>query len=144
MENGGKKISFLRRLKTAFIGEAKNPHDRTVFHRMSLIAFFAWVGLGADVLSSSCYGPEEAFLALGSHPYLSLFVAGASVLTVFLISSSYAQIIELFPSGGGGYVVASKLLSPNVGMVAGCALLVDYVLTITISIASGEIGRAHV
>ncbi len=132
-----RKVSFLKSLKTAFIGEAKNPHDRTVFHRMSLIAFFAWVGLGADGLSSSCYGPEEAFLALGGHPYLSLFIAGASVLTVFLISSSYAQIIELFPSGGGGYVVASKLLSPNVGMVAGCALLVDYVLTITISVASG-------
>src|SRR3989338_1974756 len=129
--------SLLKKIRTTFIGEAKNPQDRSVFHRMSLIAFFAWVGLGADGLSSSCYGPEEAFLALGSHPYLSLFIAGASVLTVFLISSSYAQIIELFPSGGGGYVVASKLLSPNVGMVAGCALLVDYVLTITISIASG-------
>jgi len=129
--------SLLKKIRTTFIGEAKNPQDRSVFHRMSLIAFFAWVGLGADGLSSSCYGPEEAFLALGNHPYLSLFIAGASVLTVFLISSSYAQIIELFPSGGGGYVVASKLLSPNVGMVAGCALLVDYVLTITISIASG-------
>ncbi len=137
MEEGPKKNSFLKSLKTAFLGEAKNPNDRTIFHRMSLIAFFAWVGLGADGLSSSCYGPEEAFLALGSHPYLSLFIAGASVLTVFLISSSYAQIIELFPSGGGGYVVASKLLSPNVGMVAGCALLVDYVLTVTISVASG-------
>jgi len=137
VEEGPKKNSFLKSLKTAFLGEAKNPNDRTIFHRMSLIAFFAWVGLGADGLSSSCYGPEEAFLALGSHPYLSLFIAGASVLTVFLISSSYAQIIELFPSGGGGYVVASKLLSPNVGMVAGCALLVDYVLTVTISVASG-------
>ena len=129
--------ALLKKIKTAFIGAAKNPSDRTVFHRMSLIAFFAWVGLGADGLSSSCYGPEEAFLALGGHPYLSLFVAGAAVLTVFLISSSYSQIIELFPSGGGGYVVASKLLSPNVGMVAGCALLVDYVLTVTISVASG-------
>jgi hypothetical protein len=62
--------SLLKKIKTAFIGAAKNPHDRTVFHRMSLIAFFAWVGLGADGLSSSCYGPEEAFLALGGHPYL--------------------------------------------------------------------------
>ena len=129
--------SILKKIKTAFIGAAKNPNDRTVFHRMSLIAFFAWVGLGADGLSSSCYGPEEAFLALGSHTSLSIFIAGAAALTVFLISSSYAQIIELFPSGGGGYLVASKLLSPNLGMVAGCALLVDYVLTITISIASG-------
>jgi amino acid transporter len=48
------------------------------------------------------------------------------------------QIIETFPSGGGSYLVASKLLSPTVGMVAGCALLVDYVLTIAVSIASGS------
>jgi amino acid transporter len=129
--------SWIKRLKTIFIGKAKNPLDRSVFHGMSLIAFFAWVGLGADGLSSSCYGPEEAFLALGNHPFLSIFIAGASALTVFLISASYSQIIELFPSGGGGYLVASKLLSPSVGMISGCALLVDYVLTITISIASG-------
>ncbi len=60
-----------------------------------------------------------------------------TALTVFVISASYTQIIELFPTGGGSYLVAGKLLSPTAGMVAGCALLVDYVLTITISIASG-------
>ncbi len=54
-----------------------------------------------------------------------------------VLSKSYAQVIEMFPSGGGGYVVASKLLTPSLGMVAGCALLIDYVLTISISIASG-------
>ena len=127
----------MRRVKTVVIGQALTPHDQTVFHRLSLIAFFAWVGLGADGLSSSCYGPEEAFLALHKHPYLSIFVALASALTVFIISTSYSQIIELFPTGGGGYLVASKLLSPQVGMVSGCALLIDYVLTITLSIASG-------
>src|SRR5262245_28255176 len=126
-----------KRLKTAVFGEALSPHDHAVFHKLSLIAFFAWVGLGADGLSSSCYGPEEAFLALGTHPYLSLFVALAAAVTVLVISASYSQIIELFPSGGGGYLVASKLLSPTIGMVSGCALLIDYVLTITISIASG-------
>ena len=45
--------------------------------------------------------------------------------------------MELFPTGGGGYLVASKLLSPTLGMVSGCALLIDYVLTIAVSIASG-------
>jgi amino acid transporter len=124
-------------LKNTFIGQAKNPQDQKVFHNLSLIAFFAWVGLGADGLSSACYGPEEAYLALGSHPYLSLFVAIASALTVLLISASYSQIIEVFPSGGGGYLVASKLLSPGIGMVSGCALLIDYILTIAISVASG-------
>jgi amino acid transporter len=105
---------------------------------MSLIAFFAWVGLGADGLSSSCYGPEEAYLALGAgHTHLSIFVAIATVFTVFVISASYSLIIEVFPHGGGGYLVASRLINPNVGMVAGCALLIDYVLTVAISLASG-------
>ncbi len=127
-------LKFIRRL---VIGKAKDPHDRQVFHNMSLIAFFAWVGLGADGLSSSCYGPEEAFMALGEHKYLAVIVAILTALTVLLISASYSQIIELFPTGGGGYLVASKLLNPHLGMIAGCALLIDYVLTIAISIASG-------
>ena len=112
-------FSFLKQL---VIGKAKNPHDQTIFHHMSLIAFFAWVGLGADGLSSSCYGPEAAYLALGEHKFLSIFVALLSALTIFLISTSYSQIIELFPGGGGGYLVASRLLNPTVRMsqVAPC------------------------
>jgi hypothetical protein len=55
---------------------------------------------------------------------------------VFVISASYSQIIELFPTGGGGYLVATKLLGPRSGLVSGSALVVDYMLTITISIAS--------
>jgi amino acid transporter len=58
-------------------------------------------------------------------------------ITVLVISSSYSGIIDEFPSGGGGYVVTSKLLGPTAGAVSGCALLVDYVLTISISIAAG-------
>jgi len=119
------------------IGKSRNPQDSTIFQKISLIAFFAWIGLGADGLSSSCYGPQEAFLALGSHVYLSIFVALGTVFTIFVISTSYSQIVELFPGGGGGYLVASKLLSPTLGMFSGCALLIDYVLTITVSIASG-------
>src|SRR3972149_6292256 len=68
---------------------------------------------------------------------LALFVAAATVLTVFIISGSYAQIIEAFPSGGGGYIVASKLLGEKAGVVSGSALVIDYALTITISVASG-------
>ncbi|MSR88360.1 MAG: APC family permease [Candidatus Margulisbacteria bacterium] len=128
---------FTSYLKHIIIGDAKNPLDRSVFHNLSLIAFFAWVGLGADGLSSCVYGPSEAFIALSHHPYLSIFVALASAITIFVISASYSQIIELFPSGGGGYLVASKLLSPTLGMISGCALIIDYILTITISIASG-------
>lgn len=131
------KPSPLQRVKTLILGGKHNIEDTTLFHKLSLIAFFAWVGLGADGLTSSCYGPEEAFLAFHGHIYLSVFVALMSGITVFVIAASYSQIIELFPSGGGGYLVASKLLSPTAGMVSGSALLIDYVLTITVSVASG-------
>ena len=126
-----------KKLKNIFIGKAHSPHDTKLFHKISLIAFFAWVGIGADGLSSSCYGPQEAFVALQGHMYLGIFVALASALTVFVISASYSQIVEIFPSGGGGYLVASKLLSPRLGMISGCALLIDYMLTITVSVACG-------
>jgi amino acid transporter len=130
-------ISFLRSLKRFLVGGARNPQDPHVFHKLSLIAIFAWIGLGADGLSSSSYGPEEAFRALGGHSHLAIFVALGTALTIFIISASYSHIIELFPTGGGGYLVASKLLSPTIGMVSGCALLVDYILTVTLSISSG-------
>ena len=124
-------------LKDLFIGKGRSLADQHLFHKVSLIAVLAWVGLGADGLSSSCYGPEETFKALGMHTALAPFIALACIATIAIICISYAQIIELFPGGGGGYLVASKLLGPRVGVVSGCALLVDYVLTIAISIASG-------
>jgi hypothetical protein len=128
---------MMNRLTSLIFGEKRDPHAPGVFHKLSLIALFAWVGLGADGLSSSCYGPSEGFLALAGRESFSLLVAVASMVTVFVISAGYMQVIEMFPAGGGGYLVASKLLSPKAGMVAGCALLIDYVLTITISVASG-------
>jgi amino acid transporter len=110
--------------------------DKSLFHHLSLIPFLAWVGLGADGLSSSSYGPEEAFRALGEHPYLAVPLALLMISTVLIISLAYSRIIETFPSGGGGYLVATKLLGPRVGVVSGSALVVDYILTITISIAA--------
>jgi amino acid transporter len=136
MRSSGRK-PLARRLKDLVIGGKHDIDDTSLFHKLTLIAFFAWIGLGADGLSSSCYGPEEAFLALRGHTYLSVFIALMTAGTIFIIAASYSQIIELFPTGGGGYLVASKLLSPKAGMVSGSALLIDYVLTITISVASG-------
>src|SRR5580692_5432429 len=124
-------------LKRIIFGAPKDVKDPHAFHKLSLVALLAWVGLGADGLSSSAYGPDEAYRALGEHTGLAFFLALATAATVFVISYGYSRIIEQFPSGGGGYVVASKLLSPEVGVVSGSALLVDYVLTITISVASG-------
>lgn len=131
------QASLTERLKRIVIGAARKPTEPGVFHKVSLVAFLAWVGLGSDGISSVNYGPQEAFLALQGHTYLALFLAVMTALTVFVISASYTQIIELFPSGGGGYTVVSKLLSPTLGMVAGCALVIDYILTITVSVASG-------
>jgi amino acid transporter len=124
-------------MKNALVGAPLNPMNIKTRHRLTLIALLAWIGLGADALSSSCYGPEEAYLALGVNNHLALFIAAITVITVFIISLGYNQVIELFPGGGGGYKVASQLLHPYAGLVAGAALIVDYVLTIAISVASG-------
>ena len=85
--------------KNVLIGRARNLSDKSLFQQTSLIALFAWVGLGADGLSSSCYGPESAFVALQTHTFLSLFVAAATMLTIIVICTSYSQIIEAFPDG---------------------------------------------
>ncbi len=129
--------SFPSKFKKWVVGPARNLHDPSVGHKISLIAFFAWVGLGADGLSSSAYGPEEAFRNLGPHTYLAVFLVLATAATVFIISYAYSRIIEHFPSGGGGYIVATELLGRSAGVVSGCALFVDYILTITVSIAGG-------
>ncbi len=129
--------TFASRVQRKILGERRDVTDPHALHKISLIAFLAWVGLGADGLSSSAYGPEEAFRALGEHHYLALALAVATGITVLILSASYSSIIAQFPTGGGGYVVASRLLGPRIGVVSGCALVVDYILTITVSIASG-------
>jgi len=130
------ETGMLNKLRRKLFGAPKDITDTHLFHRMSLIPILAWVGLGADGLSSSAYGPEEAFRALGSHTYLALLLGAATALTVFIISYAYSSIIEHFPHGGGGYIVATHLLGEKAGVVSGSALLVDYVLTITVSIAA--------
>ncbi len=130
------ELTISERMKELVIGKPRDLADKSIYHNLSLVAFLAWVGLGADGLSSSCYGPAEAFGDLGEHTYLAVFLALATAMTVCVISMCYSQIIEEFPSGGGGYLVASKLLGPRVGVVAGCALLVGYILTISVSIAA--------
>jgi amino acid transporter len=130
--------NYLHSVKKKIIGKPLDLTDSRTFSHISLIVFFAWVGLGSDALSSSCYGPEEIYKNLSIHTNLSLIVGLLTAFTIFIISTSYSQIIRLFPHGGGGYLVASRLISPKVGMISGCALLIDYVLTISISISSGS------
>ncbi len=130
-------MSFLRSLRNVVIGRPLDPLNVKGREHLALAAFLAWVGLGADGLSSAAYGPQEAFLALGANSDLGLYLALATAVTVFIIALAYNQVIELFPTGGGGYRVTTSLLGPYAGLVAGAALIVDYVLTIAISVASG-------
>jgi len=118
------------------IGAKKNIEDPGIFHKIALIPLLAWIGLGADGVSSSSYGPPEAFVALGEHTYLAVFLALGTAFTVFVISYAYTRIIEHYPAGGGGYIVATHTISQRAGVVSGSALLIDYMLTITVSIAA--------
>jgi len=124
------------KIKRTIIGAPRDIKDPSLFHKLALIPVLAWIGLGADGLSSASYGPEEAFKVLGRHTYLALALAVATALTVFIISYAYTRIIEYFPSGGGGYIVATQTLGEKAGVISGSALLVDYMLTITVSIVS--------
>lgn len=125
-----------QRVRRRVFGPPRDVSDPGIFQKMALVPFFAWIGLGADGLSSSAYGPEEAFRNLAGHEYLAAFVGLATALTVFIIAYTYTRIIERFPHGGGGYIVASKLLGERAGLVSGCALVVDYILTIAVSVES--------
>ncbi|MDD2891204.1 MAG: amino acid permease [bacterium] len=138
MDNDGSEseLTFFTKLRRKIIGAPRDIRDPGIFHKLALIPLLAWIGLGADGLSSSSYGPEAAFRAIGSHTYLALFLALATAITVFIISFAYMRIIEHFPNGGGGYVVATQILGKKTGVVSGCALIIDYILTISVSIAS--------
>lgn len=126
----------IRDLKHRIFGDPKDINDPNIFHKLALIPALAWIGLGADGLSSSSYGPEESFKIVVAHPYIALALAVATALTVFIISYSYAKMIEYFPTGGGGYVIATHTLGEKAGVLSGAALIVDFVLTITVSIAA--------
>src|SRR6185437_8182587 len=95
--------SLTERLRRAVLGAPKDVKDPHAFHKLSLVALLAKVDLGADGLSSSSYGPDEAYRALfdprtGGHTGLAVFLAAATTLTVFIISYGYSRIIKQFPS----------------------------------------------
>lgn len=127
---------MLKTLSRILLGKSQDPMAPESRSNIALIAFLAWVGLGADGLSSSCYGPELGFNALAHYHHLALYLALLTCITIFIIAMSYNQVIELFPNGGGGYKVANKLLGPTAGVISGSALLIDYMLTIVISVVA--------
>lgn len=109
--------SRITRIRRLIIGPPRDVSDPQIFRHVSLVALLAWIGLGADGLSSSAYGPEEAYRTLGPHVHLSIIIVAMTVVTIAVISIAYSNLIQHFPGGGGGYLVATKLLGNRVAMV---------------------------
>jgi amino acid transporter len=95
----------------------------------------------SDALSSVAYAPQEMLLILllGGTAFLAFapWVAGAVVLLLTVVVLSYRQLVKAYPSGGGDYEVARKNIGEVAGLIVASALLVDYVLTVAVSVASG-------
>ncbi|WP_130177634.1 APC family permease [Cryobacterium sp. SO1] len=95
----------------------------------------------SDPLSSVAYAPQELLmiLTLGGLAFLSFapWVAAVVVLLLVVVVASYRQLIKAYPNGGGDYEVASKNLGEKAGLVVASALLVDYVMTVVVSVSSG-------
>ena len=112
----------------------KEKHER-LSKTMGLAVF------SSDPLSSVAYGTEEILFALvlGGTAFLNylLPIAVAIVVLVAIVATSYYQTIHAYSSGGGAYIVAKDNLGDYPGLVAGAALLIDYVLTVTVSISAG-------
>lgn len=129
-------------LKRFIIGRAlrteQAAHER--LSKKTALAVFS-----SDALSSTAYATEEILLVLavaaafgqtGAFKYVIPISIGIAVLLV-IVAISYRQTIHAYPSGGGAYIVAKENLGTNAGLVAGASLLVDYVLTVAVSIAAG-------
>lgn len=117
------------------------PIDTKRMSEERLIKTLALAVFSSDALSSVAYATEEILLILmlaGAGVLgLSLPIAGAIVLLLAIITVSYRQVILAYPSGGGAYIVAKDNLGENAGLVAGASLLIDYVLTVAVSVAAG-------
>jgi hypothetical protein len=95
----------------------------------------------SDPLSSVAYATQEILLVLAlggvAYLYLAPWVAVAVVVLLAVVVVSYRQVVRAYPSGGGSYEVASKNLGASAGLVVAAALLVDYVMTVAVSVAAG-------
>ncbi|HYN67730.1 MAG TPA: amino acid permease, partial [Ornithinibacter sp.] len=95
----------------------------------------------SDALSSVAYAPDEILLTLSlaglGAALLSPWVGVAVVVVLLVVVTSYRQNVHAYPSGGGDYEVATTNLGVNAGLTVASALLVDYVLTVAVSVSSG-------
>ncbi|MHB9093598.1 MAG: APC family permease [Eubacteriales bacterium] len=131
---------MFRSLRKFLLGKpmetARMDHERfSVFKGLAV--------LSSDALSSVAYAGEEILIILVPVIGIASFkfitpISAAIVILLFIVSTSYKQIIDAFPkSSGGAYIVAKEHLSINAGLVAGCALLFDYILTVAVSVSAG-------
>lgn len=97
--------------------------------------------LSSDALSSIAYGPEQVVLVLmtvsAGAIWWSLPIGVVVLILLASLTISYRQVIHAYPQGGGAYMVTSENLSPKAGLIAGGSLLVDYMLTVAVSVSSG-------
>jgi amino acid transporter len=127
--NVSKRILLGRKLRSSQLGETLLPK------RIALPVF------ASDALSSVAYAPDEVFIMLsiaGASAYVWSWKVGLAVVAVMLtVIASYRQNVHAYPSGGGDYEVATVNLGRTAGVTVASALLVDYVLTVAVSISSG-------
>ena len=130
---------FRRRLRTLILGQPLSS-SRVLHERLNKVR--ALPVLSSDALSSVAYATEQIVLVLA--------VAGATAVStdlvpimaviaalIIIVCLSYRQTIKAYPQGGGSYIVAKDNLGPVAGLVAGSALMTDYILTVAVSVASG-------
>ena len=128
-----------RTFKSILIGRpletAEESHQR--LSKLKALAVF-----GSDAISSCAYATEEMLLVLvvagSSALYISQFTALAIGVLLFLIAFSYRQTVYAYPNGGGSYIVSRENLGEIPGLVAASALLIDYILTVSVSIVAGS------
>lgn len=132
---GEEKVDYLKRL---FIGK---PLKSTENDEQKLSRFSALALLSSDALSSIAYGTEQIVVVLvtlsAAAIWYSLPIAVFVIILLISLTLSYRQIIHAYPHGGGAYVVSSENLGKNAGLIAGGSLLVDYMLTVAVSVSAG-------
>lgn len=126
-------------LKRLFIGKPLKSAGNDDEHRLS--KFTALALLSSDALSSIAYGTEQIVVVLVALStaaiWYSLPIAAVVIVLLTSLTLSYRQIIHAYPEGGGAYVVSSENLGKNMGLIAGGSLLIDYMLTVAVSVSAG-------
>lgn len=129
---------MLNQFKRIIIGQPKKNRD---LKNEKISKFKALAILSSDALSSVAYGPEQILITLSVigaiATWYTLPIAGAVLILLAALMMSYRQIIYAYPKGGGAYVVSKSNLGERWGLLAGGSLLVDYILTVAVSISSG-------